>query len=300
MQNFISLRDFSGEELTELLDRADWLRTAWHQNRMPRSLQNHRVVLWFYGEGFRNRVAFELGANEMGATVSLIPGELGAHEPLEDIASYLGNWFSMLILRTKKHEDLLYLASESAIPVINARTDKSHPCEIMGDLLFIRGYRGELSGLKVAFVGEATNLCMSWLEAATVLPIQVTQVCPEGYEVRSTVLGDLRSDSEGEINVTNDLGNALEDADLIYTDCWPLAGSDMEKKKIESDFLPYQIRPRHLEAIGEKGLFLPCPPVTRGQEVSYEVMDSPLCQNYPAKDNLLHIQNAIMEFTVRT
>ena len=300
MKNFISLRDFSAEELTELLDRADWLRTAWNENRMPKSLQNQRVALWFYGKGFRNRVAFELGAKEMGASVSFIPGELGVHEPLEDIASYLGNWFSILILRTKKHEDLLYIASDCDMPVINARTDKSHPCEIMGDLQFIRGYRGELSGLKVVFVGEATNLCMSWLEAATVLPIQVTQVCPEGYEVSGTVLSDLRSGSKGEISVTNDLESALEDADLIYTDCWPYASSDLEKKRIESDFLPYQIRPRHLAALGEKGLFLPCPPVTRGQEVSHEVMDSPLCQNYPAKDNLLHIQNAIMMYTVRT
>jgi ornithine carbamoyltransferase len=300
MKNFISLRDFSGQELTEMLDRADWLRTAWNENRMPKSLRNQRVALWFYGTGFRNRVAFELGAKEMGATVSFIPGELGVQEPLEDIASYLGNWFSLLILRTKKHGDLLHLASNSKIPVINARTDKSHPCEIMGDLQFIRSYTGELSGLKVVFVGEPTNLCMSWLEAATVLPIKVTQVCPEGYEVSSNVLSNLRTASEGEISVTNDLENAIKKADLIYTDCWPRARSDLEKDKIESEFLPYQIRRHHLTALGEKGLFLPCPPVTRGQEVSHSAMDSPLCQNYPAKENLLHIQNAIMEFIVRT
>jgi ornithine carbamoyltransferase len=295
MKSFISLRDFTYEELIGLLDRADYLRTAWKENRMPKSLQNLRIGLWFYGYGFRNRVAFELGAREMGASVSFIPGELGVYEPLDDIAGYLGNWFSMLVLRTKRHEDLLHVASLSRIPIINARTDKSHPCEIMGDLQYIRHYRGELKELKVVFVGEPSNLCMSWLEAATVFPIKVTQVCPKGYEVSGDVLRDLKKDAKGEIAITNDLDNALKPVDLIYTDYWPHAGDDIEKKKIESDFLPYQIRKEHLLALGGKGVFLPCPPVTRGQEVSFEVMKSPLCKNFEAKDNLLHIQNAIME-----
>ncbi len=300
MKHFISIRDFSYEELTGLLDRADWLRTAWKENRMPKSLENQRVGLWFYGQGFRNRLAFELGAKEMGAFVSFIPGELGVHEPLDDIAGYLGNWFSMMILRTKKHEDLLHVASLSNIPVVNARTDKSHPCEIMGDLQYTRSYRGELVGLNVVFVGEPTNLCMSWLEAATVFPIKVTQVCPEGYEVSRELLHDLKKGAKGEIAVTNDLDSALKTVDLIYTDIWPHSQDVLIREKIEVDFLPYQITNKHLSALREKGLFLPCPPVTRGQEVSSEVMTSSLCKNFEAKDNLLHIQNAIMELMIGT
>ena len=300
MKNFISLLDFSYEELTGLLDRADYLRLAWKDNSMPQSLKNSRIGLWFYGHGFRNRVAFELGAKAMGASVSFIPGELGVNEPLADIAGYLGNWFSMVVLRTKRHADLLHFASLSRIPVINARTDKSHPCEIMGDLQYIRRYRGELNGLNVVFAGEPTNLCLSWLEAATVFPIKVTQVCPPGYEVSQETLRSLQKNARGEIAVTNDLDSALQTVDLIYTDCWPHAANDIEKKKIESAFLPYQIRQEHLLSLGEKGVFLPCPPVTRGQEVSFEAMASPLCKNFAAKDNLLHIQNAVMELMTKT
>jgi len=295
MKHFISLRDFSTEELTDLLDRADQLRVAWKENSMPQLLRRRRVALWFYGQGFRNRVAFELGAKEMGASVSFIPGELGVNEPLDDIAAYLGNWFSMIVLRTKRHEDLLHVASLSPIPVINARTDQSHPCEIMGDLQYVRRYRGELDGLNVVFVGEATNLCLSWLEAAAVFPIRVTQICPRGYEVSQETLHSLKQGAKGEIVVTNDLDRALQTVDLIYTDCWPHADDDLQKKRIESDFSPYQIKTHHLSALGEKGLFLPCPPVTRGEEVSAEAMKSPFCQNFEAKDNLLHMQNAIME-----
>jgi ornithine carbamoyltransferase len=295
MKNFISLRDFSSKELTALLDRADYFKRVWKENKMPKSLRNLKIGLWFYGNGFRNRVAFELGAKEMGAFVSFIPGELGVHEPLEDIAGYLGNWFSMLVIRAKRHEDLLHVASLSNIPIINARTDKSHPCEIMGDLQYIRKYRGTLDGLKVVFVGEPTNLCMSWLEAAVKFPIKVIQVCPEGYEVNQELQHELKKNSVGEISVTNDFKNALRTVDLIYTDCWPKGRDDTENKKIKSAFLPYQIKKEHLSALSSKGVFLPCPPVTRGQEVSSEVIESPLCKNFEAKDNLLHIQNAIME-----
>jgi ornithine carbamoyltransferase len=255
MKCFISLRDFSYEELTSLLDRADWLRVAWKENRIPQSLLNLRVALWFYGSGFRNRVAFELGAREMGASVSLLPGELGVSEPLDDIAGYLANWFSIVVIRARKHEDLLQVASLSKIPVINARTDKGHPCEIMSDLQYLRSYRGQLDDLNVVFVGEATNLCMSWLEAATVFPIKVTQVCPAGYEVTKEVLSELQVASRGEITVTNDLDSALRNVDLIYTDCWPRALEGTEEKRIASDFSPYQITTKHLSSLGEKGFF---------------------------------------------
>lgn len=299
MRNFISLCNFSYEELTALLDRADQLRLLWKENKMPKTLQNLRVALWFYGNGFRNRTAFELGAKVLGASVSFIPGELGIDEPLEDIAGYLGNWFSIVVIRAKRHEDLLSVVSASSIPIINARTNKSHPCEIMGDLQYIRTVRGELKGLNVLFVGEPTNLCMSWLEAAAVFPIKVTQVCPEGYEVNQHILDNLKINSKGEIALTNDLSGALKNVDLIYTDCWPRAKNIIEKKKIESDFLPYQITMKHLSALNKNGLFLPCPPVTRGQEVSEEAMKSPLCKNFEAKENLLHMQNAIMELVIK-
>lgn len=183
-EHFISLRDWGTDGVAHTLDRADELARLWKARRLPRALSGKRVALWFDGAGFRNRLAFELGAKEMGASVAYMPGELGVHEPIEDVAGYLANWFDLLVIRAKRHEDLLQVASQSQIPVINARTDRGHPCEILGDLLYMRSRRGDLAGLKVAFVGGASNVCMSWLEAAAVLPIHVTQICPPGYEVK--------------------------------------------------------------------------------------------------------------------
>lgn len=296
MPGLISLTDLSGRELIRILNRADFLADAWRQNKMPRTLENKRVCLWFYGQGFRNRLAFEIGARAMGASVSYIPGELGVNEPLEDIGHYLDKWFSILVVRAKNHDDLIYLSENTAIPVVNARTNHNHPCEILGDLQFIRRYRGGIDGLKVVFVGEVTNLCMSWFEAAVRLPISVTQAAPEGYTAGKGLLSKLNAGAAGEIRTSGELEPLIPGADLIYTDCWPHADDPVGKQRIKELFLPYQIAGRHLKMLREGSIFLPCPPVTRGQEVSRDAMESKLCLNYRAKEYLLHSQNAVLEF----
>ena len=127
MRHFISLLDLSSRELVSLLDRAETLRQFWKDHALPRPLDQKRVALWFYGDGFRNRLAFELGAQALGATVTYVPGELGTPEPLEDVAGYLQNWFDLLVIRARRHEDLVEVARRSRVPVINARTDRGHP-----------------------------------------------------------------------------------------------------------------------------------------------------------------------------
>lgn len=272
---------------------------AWKENRMTRNLGQELAGLWFYGGGFRNRVAFDIGLQSMGACVSYIPGELGVNEPLEDIGQYLSNWFTFLVIRAKKHEDLEYLAKTSSIPIINARTNYSHPCEIMGDLQFIRQYRGALEGLKLVFVGEVTNICMSWLEAAVRFPISVTQVAPKGFEAEKELVSRLNAIAVGSITTTNDLEEEIRHADVVYTDCWPKTDDLFEQERIEKLFLPYQITEQHLAGLHKKAVFLPCPPVTRGQEVSADAMESEFCKNFDAKEYLLHAQNAIAEMIVR-
>lgn len=173
------MRQWGAAAIADTLARAEELAGLWRLQRMPHALRGARVGLWFYGQGFRNRLAFELGAREMGASVTYVPGELGVHEPLEGIAGYLSNWFTLLVLRAKSHEDLLAVAAASRIPVINARTDRGHPCEILGDLSYLRRWRGNLDGLKVAFVGEPSNICMSWLEAASSQALAVLERPPK-------------------------------------------------------------------------------------------------------------------------
>lgn len=297
MKNFLKITDLTIAELTQILNRADELRDAWLNHAMPQTLQNERIALWFYGQGFRNRMAFEIGARAMGADVAFVPGELGVHEPLQDIGHYLRNWFSMLIIRARTHADLVTVAHDAAIPTINARTNYNHPCEIMGDLQYIRRVRGTLDGLTVVFVGEVTNLCMSWFEAAVRFPIQVIQVAPSDYLLPDNTLNELRSHAVGEIAMSSNMHDAIsKETDVIYTDCWPKSG---DPERVKALFLPYQITGELINRMNADGFFLPCPPVTRGQEVSEDAMRSPQCQDYQAKEYLLHAQNAVMEFVVQ-
>jgi ornithine carbamoyltransferase len=298
VSHFISLTDCTTDQIVALLDRADYLAEAWRRGTMPATLAKKKIALWFFGNGFRNRVAFEIGAKAMGASVSFIPGELGIDEPLEDVGHYLSNWFSALVIRARKHEDTVKLASDLEIPLINARTDYNHPCEILGDLQFVRRHRGSIEGAKVAFVGEVTNLCMSWFEAAVRFPMEVVQVAPPGYVANEALVKSMNNGASGKIGTTFEIGDALRGADLVYTDCWPRASTPEQKEEVKRAFLPYQITAGHLSGLKRKAMFLPCPPVTRGQEVSRDAMESPLCLDYAAKEYLLHSQNALMEMII--
>jgi ornithine carbamoyltransferase len=297
MHGMLALTDLSVDELNWVFERADELEAAWGGNRMPRSLESQRVALWFHGHGFRNRLAFEIGARALGADVSYVPGELGIHEPLEDVGPYLENWFTLLVVRAKEHSDVVRLSETVSIPVINARTNWNHPCEILGDLHFLKKRRGSLDGLNVVFVGAVTNLCMSWFEAAVRLPIHVTQTAPPGYEVDLLRLKSLNENALGHIAITHESPSSCIDrnTDVVYTDGWP-KGPD--ESHIRDLFLPYQVTSGVLGQLREKAAFLPCPPVTRGQEVSEDAMRSPSLLNGAAKGHLLHAQNALMELLV--
>ncbi len=293
-KDFLTFLDFTQADLIALLDLADVLRDAWQAKRLPQGLVGKSIALIWDAEGFRNRVAFELGIAAMGGIAVQVPGRLDEREPIEDVARYLDNWFDGIVSRARKHGHMQRLAAASQHPVINARTDFNHPCEILGDLAYIRTQRGRLEGLKVAFVSEATNLCHPWFEAAARLPIHVVQICPAGYEVDADFIAQVQRDAIGTVSVSQDLDAGLRDADVVYTDCWPHRSSPEDHARIARQFLPYQITAEKLWLAAPDVFFLPCPPVTRGEEVSEDAMAYLGHQVYEAKAYLLHAQNAVL------
>lgn len=297
MRSFLSITDFSPSELIDILDRADELELLWKHGTMPQTLYGERIAMWFCGNGFRNRTAFEIGARSMGADITYIPGEPGAGESACDAGVYLNNWFTMLVVRSKTQEILESVVSTAHIPVINARTDYNHPCEILGDLQYIRQKFQTLINIKVVFVGEVTNLCMSWFEAAVRFPIEVTQVAPRGYLLDEDKKDEMNKAALGRIITTTDIQSAVTDkTDVLYTDCWPRFD---DRDTIRKLFLPFQITAAIIERMSPQGIFLPCPPVTRGEEVSGDCLFSDKYQNAKAKECLLYSQSAVMEFLAR-
>ena len=183
--------------------------------------------------------------------------------------------------------------------MVNARTRQNHPCEILGDLAFAVAAGKEIESLKVVFVGEATNLLHSWCEAAAVLPIHLTQVCPPGFALDPLWAQSLATDFVGVVTTSNDL-RCVADADVIYTDCWPVRPSPHEQHEVRAAFEPLQIDDRILDTAPPDVLFLPCPPVTRGEEVSAGAMRSPKCRVREAKNWLIAAQNALLTVIVQS
>lgn len=296
-RHFLAVYDLVRSEIDELFQQAILFAGHFHGRTMPRLLEGKRIALSFEDGGFRNRVAFELGIKQMGGESVYIPGRPGEREAGDDIARYLSNWFDAIVIRTPEYRMIEQMACAARVPVINARTRHNHPCEVLADLAFVRKVRGSLDGLKVVFVGEPTNLCHSWFEAAARLPIQVIQACPPGYEVNAEFVSRLMHDAVGTVKSTHDLEASLRSADVVYTDCWPSKDAESHER-IAREFGPYRVTAAAMELTPRECVFLPCPPVTRGEEVSDDAMTCSRCKVYEAKDYLLHAQNALLSMLV--
>lgn len=283
-KDFLEFHGLPKEIILSLIDRAQSLATAWDDRTMPQSLSGKRVALIADDGGWRNTTAFDLGIQAMGGLCVQSPIRFNASEATADLARYLDNWFDILVVRTKELSALKELASVAEAAVVNARTRSNHPCEALGDLSYIQSKRQTLEGLKVVGVAPDANIFRSWVEASISMPLQVRQVYPEKWHVKDVSL------SGPNFAASTDLAE-LFDADVIVTDSWPSEAN-------EEQMLRYQISTSLLERCRRDVIFLPCPPVSRGKEVTAGAMGHPACQSAAAKAYLLHAQNALLEWVV--
>jgi ornithine carbamoyltransferase len=281
-RDFLEFHQLAAESVTTILTRAGVLATAWAERRMPQSLQGKRVGLIVDDGGWRNTAAFDLGVQAMGGICVKIPISFNTREVTEDLAGYLDNWFDLLVVRTKLLSTLQQLAASADAPVVNARTQSNHPCETLGDLAYVHSKRGSIDGLKVVGVAPDANILRSWMEASICLPIKVVQVYPAQWHVNEPRL------LNPNFAVSTD-PREIADADVIITDCWP-TGAD------QAELARFQISAALLDRLRPDAIFLPCPPVPRGQEVTDDAMKQALCQSRAAKAFLLHAQNALLEW----
>lgn len=279
-RDLLQLHDLSAATILSIVDRAQVLAKAWHDRAVPQSLAGKRVAVIADDGGWRNTTAFDLGVKAMGGICVQPPIRFNVRETTADLARYLDNWFDILIVRTPELSTLHELAANAIAPVVNARTRSNHPCETLGDLAYVSGKRATLEGLKVVGVAPDANILRSWVEVSIALPIQVTQVYPADWHIR-----DIASPR---FTASTDL-DALYDADVIITDCW-LGGAHDE------ELGSYRISASLLDKCRPDAIFLPCPPVTRGEEVTADAMRHATCQSSAAKAYLLHAQNALLEW----
>jgi len=214
-----------------------------------------------------------------------------AKEPLEDKVGYLNCWIDYLVIRYKKEKIIREISDKAEFHVVNAMSRESHPCEILSDLMTLNEMKGRLKNQKIVFVGEGANISNTWFEAAAKLDLNLTQICPTGYEISNELFKYARDNSKGEIVVTNDFEKGIRNADIILTDGWPPSENG---KSIPEIFLPYQLTVDKLKSCNTGYIVNPCPPFTRGKEVSEEIINSDRFIGYKGKENLLHMQKAIL------
>jgi ornithine carbamoyltransferase len=191
------------------------------------------------------------------------------------------------------------MATYASVPVINALTDLSHPCQVLADCLTLQEHKGDLNGLKIAYVGDGNNMVHSWMEAAERLPIEFAVACPKGYEPNEEIEERARKNG-AQITVTQSVEEAVTGADAVYTDVWASMGQEGESPLRIQDFQGYQVNERVVAMAKKDAVVMHCLPAHRGQEITDEVLEGPQCIAFDQAENRLHVQKAIMVWLLRS
>ena len=300
VKDFISLLDFTTEEVVGLLDLADDLK-AKQKARTPHPLlAGKSLALIFEKPSLRTRVTFQIGMAQLGGTSVLLETRLGARESVADVARNLDRWVDGIAARTFSHSHLLELGQYCKAPIINMLSDRLHPCQILADAQALREHRGaDLGSLKTVFIGDGNNVFHSWAELAARIPLDLTLVCPEGYQPDMALVAQCASQAQGKITVTHDVEAGVRDADVIYTDVWASMGQEEEEAERARIFAPFQVNAALMALAHKDCLFLHCLPAHRGLEVTDDIMDSPNSIVFDQAENRLHAQKAVLATLMR-
>jgi len=296
IRNFLQFNDFSRDEFEYLFDRTRIIKDKFKRYEPYQPLHDRTLAMVFEKASTRTRVSFEAGMYQMGGSViNLTTGEtqLGRSEPIEDTARVISRMVDLVMIRTFAQGNLERFARHSRVPVINGLTNEFHPCQILADIYTFIEQRGAIHGKKVAWIGDANNVCHTWLQAGEVLGFRVHVASPPGYEVRTEQV-NLRSNAH--VHQFSDPLEACQGVDLVTTDVWTSMGFEDEDAARRKAFAGWCVNRAMMEAAHEGALFMHCLPAHRGEEVSAEVIDGPWSVVWDEAENRLHAQKALMEY----
>ncbi|MDO5832014.1 MAG: ornithine carbamoyltransferase, partial [Methanobrevibacter sp.] len=229
--------------------------------------------------------------------------QMGRGEPIYDTAKVLSRFVDGIMIRAKKHSDVEELAKHSEVPVISGLTDLEHPCQSLADMLTIKEHLGDWEGKKICFVGDGNNVCNSLLLISPLLGMDMSVACPKGYEPAEDILKTAKEyadENNTEITITDDIGVALENVDVVYTDVWVSMGDEEEAAQREIDFAPFQVNADLMGLANDGAIFMHCLPAIRGQEVTADVIDGDQSVIFDEAENRLHAQKAVLYYYLKS
>ncbi len=298
-RDFISIADCDRDTLEGYLAVADQVKAAWKAGRPDHSLAGQSVAMIFEKPSLRTRISFEAGVTQLGGhAIYLTDADigLGKREPVKDVARVLASMVQGVVARTFSHASVVELARYGDIPVVNALTDYSHPCQAMADLMTIREHFGRLDGLKVAFVGDGNNVARSLATACGRFAMAFHLAAPDGHQLKGEFLERLAADCPGvPFGQSDDIAAAVGDAQVIYTDTWVSMGQEDEAADRLAAFAGFQINGDLLAKAPADAVVMHCLPAYRGKEITDEVMESPRCLAFGQAENRLHFQKGLLK-----
>lgn len=293
-RDFLSLLDFTPEELSQLVERARVLKQNFRGDSIDRPLNGRTAAMLFQLNSTRTRVAFEAGMSQLGGHAISLNSEdtqLGRGEPISDMAKVLSEMVDIVIVRTIKHTDVIEFAQAASIPVINAMTSLFHPCQLLADVQTFEELRGPIQGKTVAFIGDGYNMCHSYINAAKQWGFNLKIASPEGYRPDPQILA-----STNNVTLVETAEEAATNADLLVTDVWSSMGHEGQEMDRRMTFANFQVDEALLDHAKKDTIFMHCLPAKRGEEVNDTVLDDPRCAVWQEAGNRLHSQKALLEF----
>ena len=295
-KHFLTLLDIPKEDIKKLIHRAIELKKMTKENIVYTPLQNKTIALLFDKSSTRTRVSFEVGMTHFGGnTLFLSPRDtqLGRGEPIEDTAKVISSMVDCVVIRTHDHADVVKFSSKSSVPVINGLTELVHPCQLLADVMTYVEINGDIKGKKVAWIGDANNMCNSYINASKQFDFELSIATPEKY------IPSLYKDDKN-IILTHDPLEAAKDADLIVTDVWASMGQEDEEDERKKIFKSLQVNKNVMNVANKNAIFMHCLPAHRGEEVTSEVLDSKSSVVWQEAENRLHAQKALLEYLLVT
>ena len=298
-RHLLSSHDLDADQQERVLTRAAALREQRRMGSLPSPLAGRQVALLFEKPSLRTRVTFDVGVTLLGGhTVYLGPDEVGIghRETAADIGRNLSRWVDAIVLRTFAHDTLVELASAASVPVVNALSDREHPCQALADLLTLRQHLGGTRGRSLAFVGDGNNVCHSLLLAGALGGMHLRIATPPGYEPDPTVVAMAAGTAEslgGSVELFSTPQAAVAGADAVYTDAWTSMGAEAEADLRRLRFAGFRVDATLLR-LSPNALVMHCLPAHRGEEITDEVLDGPRSVVLDQAENRLYVQQALL------
>lgn len=299
-KDLLTLLDYTSEEVEQLIQLATQLKSITKAGKCPRLLEGKTLGMIFEKSSTRTRVSFEVGMQQLGGYGMYMNArdmQIGRGEPIPDTGRVLSGYLDGIMIRANSHAMVEELAEYASIPVINGLTDIDHPCQALADLETIAENKGDLKGLKIAYVGDGNNVAHALVVAAAHVGMHVTVATPKGYECDTTIIEKAQQIAEkngSTVLVTNDPVLAVKDADAIYADVWTSMGQEEETAQRLKDFEGYQINDALVAHAKSDYMFLHCLPAHREEEVATSVIDGPNSYIFEQAENRLHAQKAVL------